>query len=148
MKRFLRHLQRKAPEGRVFVVDEYLTSQVCSECGNKTVPFKTVNEPAAHIRRTDKEARRGEPVCVPSSFEIHGLRTCQKCRKTLNRDVNAAANMAWVGVCQVFGAEHPYRRAAPTRRACETQGGSFTRTICPMRPFTAEALSDGDSAVS
>ena len=55
-------------------------------------------------------AERGEQVCLHSSFEIHGLRTCKLCRKTLNRDVNAALNMATVGVCQVFGEKHPFRR--------------------------------------
>jgi transposase len=87
---------------------------------------------------TDEKARRGEPVCVPSSFAIHGLRTCHKCRKTLNRDVNAAANMARVGVCQVFGAEHP-----SARRACETRGELYSHDS--LDAVTAEALSGGAS---
>ena len=54
-------------------------------------------------------AKRGVQVCLQSSYQIHGLRTCKLCRKTLNRDVNAALNMATVGVCQAFGEKHPFR---------------------------------------
>ena len=108
VKRFMGHLQRKG--GRVIVVDEYKTSKCCWQCGEETVPFRTKHEPTAHRKWRERMAERGEPVDRASSFQIHGLRTCKLCRKTLNKDVNAALNMATVGVCQVFGEKHPFRR--------------------------------------
>ena len=106
------------------------------------MPFRTVNEPTAHRKWREKKASEGQPVCVPRSFEIHGLRTCQKCcRKTLNRDVNAAANMALVGVCQASGTQHPFRCDAPTRRARGTQEELYSRDL-PTKPLAVEGLSD------
>ena len=141
MKRFLRHLQRKG--GRVFVVDEYMTSQTCCECFQRTVPFRTVNEPKAHRKWREKKASRGESVCAASSYEVHGLRTCQKCRKTLNRDVNAAVNMTLVGVCHAFGEGHPFRREAPTRRDGGTQEEELYPLVCTEKPsWRVESLSE------
>ena len=65
------------------MVDEYKTSKCCWQCEEETVPVRTKHEPTAHTKWRERMAERGNQVCLHSSFEIHGLRTCKLCRKSM-----------------------------------------------------------------
>jgi transposase len=51
-------------------VDEYLTSQMCHECGSQLFP-----------------------VHVSKKRHVHSLKACQNCFTVRNRDSNAASNI-------------------------------------------------------
>ena len=105
VKKFMRHL--KAKGGRVWEVDEHLTSQRCHRCRCFSAPFVTTNEPWWLKNQREKAIKKtGQYVAPASHFSIHGLLVCQKCSKasdggaisrTFNRDVNAALNMTEAG---------------------------------------------------
>ena len=77
---------------KVVLIDEYLTSQICSHCHSKLKAFKR------------------------DGAEVHGIRVCpnQECRITWNRDFNAAINMHHL----LFNVLNGSSRPTALRRPC------------------------------
>ena len=137
VKKFMRHL--KAKGGRVWEVDEHLTSQRCHRCRCFSAPFVTTNEPRWRRNKRDKAIKKtGQYEAPASHFSIHGLLVCQKCSKasdggaisrTFNRDVNAAVNMTEAGPSAAGLCGMPCLRRRSHRGSASC--GTFGKTAPP-----------------
>ena len=76
VKRLVSHLTKKT-KGRVTLVDEYNTSQMCCH---------------GHGKMDRVFCRKGDRT-VP----VHGLFSCKSCNRIVNRDLNGALNIARLG---------------------------------------------------
>lgn len=81
----------------VVMIDEYLTSQVCAKCHQRTVS------------KVQERPTRGGHY----KNRIHAVLKCENCRTTWNRDVMAAKNMAYVFK---YMSRHNNQRPLPFRR--------------------------------
>jgi hypothetical protein len=80
---------------KVYLVDEFRTSCMCSICKDET-------------GRCDKFQVRENPKPYKSgNILIHGLLTCKKCSGVWNRDVNSATNIYRIAKNAINGIERP-----------------------------------------
>ena len=95
-KAFKRHVE-KTTRMSFFGVDEYFTSQKCSECESQTKSVYHLKE-----KIIDGNASL-------QHVKIHELRRCNnnECRILWNRDVNACRNIMKVFICNLLGNERP-----------------------------------------
>ena len=102
----LRHRLQHVHGACVVLIDEYLTSQVCSRCGGKCL-----------LPGTSKNKETGK------KFNLHGVRFCSSCKNGehnrhalfLHRDVNAARNMWQVGLNLKEGRARPVGLRRPSQ---------------------------------
>jgi hypothetical protein len=80
---------------KVFLVDEFRTSCMCSSCQNENAKCEKFL-----IRENPKPYRSGNIL-------IHGLLTCKKCSSVWNRDVNSATNIYKISKNAISGIERP-----------------------------------------
>ena len=81
-------INRLYPE-KIYDCDEYNTSQICYYCDSKMNPMRRGRLSQLKLFN---QLKNGKDVNYRNN--VHGLRQCQTCRKTWNRDVNASLNMA------------------------------------------------------
>ena len=80
---------------KVYLVDEFRTSCMCSICKNE-------------IGRCEKFIIRKNPKPYKSgNILVHGLLTCKKCSGVWNRDVNSATNIYRIARNAINGLERP-----------------------------------------
>ena len=85
----IQKLRRKLQERENVVLvelDEFNTSKLCSQCAGEKKEKSEVEGPLGPKQEDDAEHRS----------RIHGVRVCNNCRMTWNRDVNAALNMLYL----------------------------------------------------
>jgi hypothetical protein len=80
---------------KVYLVDEFRTSCMCSICKEKTGRCEKFQ-----IRENPKPYKSGNILC-------HGLLTCKKCSGVWNRDVNSATNIYRIAKNAINGLERP-----------------------------------------
>ena len=80
---------------KVFLVDEFRTSCMCSNCKNEQSKCEKFM-----IRKNPKPFLYGDIL-------VHGLLTCKKCSKPWNRDVNASINIFRIANNSINGIERP-----------------------------------------
>jgi hypothetical protein len=109
-KRFLRHL-KSLSKRNVFVstviIDEYLTSQVCAKCHQRTL---------VNLRE------RSMPSTTAGS-KIHAVLKCSSCSTVWNRDVMAAKNILYIFQ---YMALHNNERPEPFKRRISTNAEDGT----------------------
>jgi transposase len=99
----LRKILRKA-KYKVFLVDEFRTSRMCSECMDENginEKFRRVNNP--------RPWRGGQILC-------NGLLRCQTCQRLWNRDLNAAINIYNIAWNALHGYERPIYLQRPNQQ--------------------------------
>ena len=111
-KGFKEEVERACDKVTLKSVDEYLTTKMCSKCGNRTCEVKVEKE---IIKR--KKVEGGEKISkdlikeekVLKKVAIYGLRRCMnnECRITWNRDINASRNILKILECDLRGMERP-----------------------------------------
>ena len=80
---------------KVYLVDEFRTSCMCSICKDETGRCEKFQ-----VRENPKPYNRGNILC-------HGLLTCKKCSSVWNRDVNSATNIYRIAKNAINGLERP-----------------------------------------
>ena len=80
---------------KVYLVDEFRTSCMCSICKDETGRCEKFQ-----IRENPKPYKSGNILC-------HGLLTCKKCYSVWNRDVNSATNIYRIAKNAINGLERP-----------------------------------------
>jgi hypothetical protein len=80
---------------KVYLVDEFRTSCMCSICKEETGRCEKFQ-----IRENPKPYKSGNILC-------HGLLTCKKCSGVWNRDVNSATNIYRIAKNAINGLERP-----------------------------------------
>ena len=83
------------PGVRVVQVDEYMTSQVCSKC---------------HVRGLKGPLGRPKPpnaMGVVRRYPIHGVRVCNHCHTTMNRDFTSARNIKCAAISALTTGTRP-----------------------------------------
>ena len=80
---------------KVYLVDEFRTSCMCSICKDETGRCEKFQ-----IRENPKPYKSGNILC-------HGLLTCKKCSGVWNRDVNSATNIYRIAKNAINGLERP-----------------------------------------
>ena len=99
-----RQLFRKAGY-QVFLVDEFKTSKMCSECQADGAICETFR----HVKNPKPKSRQRFPTIT-----CHGLVRCTNCGRLWNRDPNAASNIWVLGNAAVNNEERPqYLRRTP-----------------------------------
>ena len=88
----------------VFLVDEFRTSKMCSDCGKAGGECKTFSK-----RKEKKSKRESETKVETKKIErlVHGLLRCQACLKIWNRDVNASTNICKIALLELKGGIRP-----------------------------------------
>lgn len=80
---------------KVYLVDEFRTSCMCSMCGNENGKCEKFM-----IKKNPKPYRSGNILC-------HGLLRCENCKSVWNRDVNSATNIYRISKNAISGIERP-----------------------------------------
>lgn len=80
---------------KVYLVDEFRTSCMCSICKDETGKCEKFQ-----VRENPKPYKSGNILC-------HGLLTCKKCSGVWNRDVNSATNIYRIAKNAINGLERP-----------------------------------------
>ncbi len=80
---------------KVYLVDEFRTSCMCSKCGNENGKCEKFM-----IRKNPKPYKSGNIL-------VHRVLRCEKCNAVWNRDVNSATNMYRIAKTAVNGIERP-----------------------------------------
>jgi transposase len=80
---------------KVYLVDEFRTSCMCSICKEETGRCEKFQ-----VRENPKPYKSGNILC-------HGLLTCKKCSGVWNRDVNSATNIYRIAKNAINGIERP-----------------------------------------
>jgi hypothetical protein len=108
ISRFIKEIAKRR---RCGMVDESYTTRRCSGCRSREFPdlvavadnkYKKRNllKTQKQKKKEKKKVRRWRRFGKPKKSEIHGLRQCKNCRRTWNRDFNAARNIAIVAIHQ------------------------------------------------
>lgn len=80
---------------KVFLVDEFRTSCMCSKCQNEEGRCEKFRK-----RENPKPYRSGE-------YLVHGVIRCKNCQAVWNRDVNGATNIYRIAKQAIFGKPRP-----------------------------------------
>jgi transposase len=94
-----RKMFRQAGFTKLYLIDEFRTSQRCWGCKERNGILSTF--------RYDKRGRN----------LVHGLLKCGTCNKLWNRDANASRNIRDIAICAINGEERPMYLCRPPRTA-------------------------------
>ena len=122
-KAFRRHCQKRC---KVVLIDEYLTSQVCSKCGKRNL------RPMRYMKWVEeaKEAR---------SHNIWAVQVCRDCGTVWNRDVNASNNILAIFKSLNSNGERPPQFRRPTGTTGDGSASDTSSRTPPPEPPPAQA---------
>lgn len=126
-KAFRRHCQKRC---KVVLIDEYLTSKVCSKCNKRTLKQMQGN---IYDDKTEEWHRKA----------IWAVQVCQDCAVVWNRDVNASRNMLAIFMSLNENGVRPpaFRRPTVASSSSSSSASSpFEATISVDPPPGEDAL--------